>query len=212
MKILIRDNHRLTIVNINLMVNTMTMSKIPENPYQPLEMWADTKVVVEEDDEKKKVDAKHYHVRYIVGEGSDKQFVYDGEGIEAVEDETLVLSPTIHKLPEESFHYDGSGLHRIFVQDDKDNTKKLSRVEFCGDHELVEVVFDSPGVECCAMTKDEADKQSVPLQYLSGYLLGKNNDMVKIALAKTVLETGSSYYEHIHVIPESSVKDLRCLE
>jgi len=83
---------------------------------------------------------------------------------------------------------------------------------FCGDHELVEVVFDSPGVECCAMTKDEADKQSVPLQYLSGYLLGKNNDMIKIALAKTVLETGSSYFEHIHVIPESSVKELRCLE
>ncbi|MHA1577546.1 MAG: hypothetical protein ACTSU3_09315 [Candidatus Thorarchaeota archaeon] len=190
----------------------MAVLKVPENPYQPLEMWADTKVSVKEDDERKKVNAKHYHVRYIVGEGSDKQFVYDGEGMEAVEDETLVLSPTIHKLLDEPFHFDRSGANRIFLQDDENRTKKLSRAEFCGNHELVEVVFDSPGVECCSMTKDEADEQSVPIQYLSGYLLGKSNDMVKIALAKTVLETGSSYYEHIHVIPESSVKDLRCLE
>lgn len=194
------------------MVITMTMIKTPENPFTPMEIWADTVVTVKENDEKKKVNAKHYHIRYIVGEGSDKRFVYDGEKMESVDDETFFLAPTIHKLLDEAFHYDGSSVNRVFAEDNENSTKKLTRVEFCGDHELVEIVFDSPGVECCTMTKEEADQQIVPLQYLSGYLLGKNNGMMKIALAKTVVESGNSYYDHIHVIPETSVKNIRCLE
>jgi hypothetical protein len=62
------------------------------------------------------------------------------------------------------------------------------------------------------MTKEEADKKQVPLQYVSGYLLGKNNGLLKVALSRTVVEGGHEFFENIHIIPEATVKQMACLE
>lgn len=188
------------------------MAEIPANKFNVMEMWKDTMVTVKEGDEKKKLDAVQYQVRYKVGEGSAKRFVDHGSGMHEMTDKTVYFAPSIHKMMEEPFHYDGSVVEQIVGDSQTENTKELSRVDFCGDHELVEVSFESPGVECCAMTKEEADKHGVPLQFLSGYLLGKSDNMVKVALTKTIVDNGVVYYENIHVIPESAVKTIQCLE
>ncbi len=188
------------------------MLEIPANKFKAMEMWKDTVVTVKNGDEKKQIDAVQYQVRYKVGEGSAKRFVDHGSGMHEMTDRTIYFAPSIHKMMEEPFHYDGSTVEQIVGESQTENTKELSRVDFCGDHELVEVSFESPGVECCAMTKEEADKHGVPLQFLSGYLLGRNDNMLKVALTKTVVENGAVYYENIHVIPEGTVKTLQCLE
>ena len=186
--------------------------EIPTNPFAPMEMWSNTVVTVKDGDDKKNVDAKHSHIRYIVGEGSAKRFVDHGSGMHEVSDRTIYFTPSVHKMMEEPFHYDGSKVESIVGERQTENTKNLKRMDFCEDHEIVEVSFQSPGVECCAMTKEEADKHGVPLQFQAGYLLGRSDGMLKIAMTKTELETGSSYYENIHVIPEAVVNSIQCLE
>ncbi len=188
------------------------MIEIPENPFKPLELWDESMVTVKDGDDRKQVDAKHYHVMYLVGEGLDKKFVHSGEGIESYNEKTLYIAPSVHKISEEPFHYDGNVVRQLSGKENTEQTKDLKRLDFCEDHELVEVAFESPGVECCAMTKEQADKQKVPLQYLAGYLLGKADGIVKVALSKTELESGGAYYESIHVIPESAIKTIQCLE
>ncbi|MFW9918757.1 MAG: hypothetical protein ACFFED_04110 [Candidatus Thorarchaeota archaeon] len=188
------------------------MAEIPSNKFKAIEMWKDTMVTVKNGDEKKSVDAVQYQVRYKVGEGSAKRFVDHGSGMHEMADRTIYFTPSIHKMMEEPFHYDGSTVEQIVGESQTENTKELARVAFCGDHELVEVSFESPGVECCAMTKEEADKHGVPMQFLSGYLLGRSDNMLKVALTKTVVDNGVVYYENIHVIPEGVVKSLQCLE
>ncbi|MFW9954954.1 MAG: hypothetical protein ACFFD3_10415 [Candidatus Thorarchaeota archaeon] len=188
------------------------MVELPMNPFAPIEMWSDTVVTVKDGDEKKNVDAKHYHVRYVVGEGTTKRYVDHGSGVHEMNDRTIYYTPAVHKMMEEPFHYDGSKVESIVGERHTENTRNLERMDFCEDHEIVEVSFQSPGVECCAMTREEADKHGVPLQFQAGYLLGRSDGMIKIALSKTVLDNGSSYYEAIHIIPETVVKSLQCLE
>jgi hypothetical protein len=92
-------------------------------------------------------------------------------------------------------------------------TKLLERHPACESHEIIEVTYESPGVECCSMTKEEADDAQVPLQYIAGYFLGKKNGLVKVALSKTTIEeTGKTYFDNIRVIPEAVVKEMACLE
>ena len=190
------------------------MIEVAKNPFTPVEMWDDTMVTMKEGDEKKKVDAKYYRVRYLVGESEEKRFVDEGsDDVGEFKEKMLYLSPAIHRMTGDPFHYDRatvetrSGTERV-----SERTKELHRQPACEDHKTIEVIFESPGVECCAMTMEEADKQEVPLQYIAGYRLGKKNGLLKIALGRTVSEDGQEYYENIHIIPESSIKQMSCLE
>ncbi len=187
------------------------------NPFVPVELWANTSVSIKDDndDEFKNADAKHYHVRYLVGESSDKTYVDSGEdNVEALNDTTMYVVPSIHRLKGEAFHYAVNEVHRVQGKNQiKERTKQLNRVDKCAEHEIVEVTFMSPGVECCSMSKEEADKQQVPLQYIAGYLLGKSDGLIKIARAKTeVSETNHTVYGNIHIIPEAVVTEIACLE
>lgn len=186
------------------------------NPFVPIELWANTTVNVKDDetDEYKIADAKHYHVRYLVGESSDKTYVDSGDDkVKALGEKAMYVVPSIHKLKGETFHYSAGAVHRIRGKTQiKKRTKHLNRVDNCGEHEMVEVTFMSPEVECCSMSKEEADKQQVPLQYIAGYLLGKSDGLVKIARAKTeVSESGNIIYGNIHIIPEAVVTGIACL-
>ncbi len=190
------------------------MSDVAKNPFTPLEMWDDTMVTMKEGDEKKSVDAKEYRIRYLVGESEDKRFVDGGsEEVASLSEKTLFLTPSIHRLIGDPFHYDRERVETISGKDRIENrTKKLHRHAACDEHKTIEVIFESPGVECCAMTKEEADKKQVPLQYVAGYLLGKNNGLLKVALSRTVVEGGHEFFENIHIIPEATVKQMACLE
>ncbi len=184
------------------------------NPFNPVEIWMDTMVKVKEGEDEKMVDAKHYHVRYIVGESEDKRFVDEGgKDIGQMHEKTVFTAPSIHKIPGETFHYNVSDVQRVTGENNLDGkVKRLTRAGQCHEHPLVEVSFQSSGIDCCAMTMEEADEQQVPVQYLSGYLLGRSNGLMKVAMTKTVLESGQEYYESVHIIPEAIVKDWMCLE
>jgi hypothetical protein len=188
---------------------------LTKNPFQPLVLEEDVMVNIKKEDKDKKTDAKRYWIRYKVGESSDIRYVDGGkDDIASEEDKTLFMVPSIHRLMDEPFHYDASLTERISgMERIKNETKFLNLMEACNSHDMVEVVYESPGVECCAMTKEEADNQHVPLKYLSGYLLGKSDGLFKVALSKTVVEeTDRTYYDNIHIIPETSVKEWYCLE
>ncbi|NWF96648.1 MAG: hypothetical protein HXY34_10955 [Candidatus Thorarchaeota archaeon] len=190
------------------------MTETTMNPFKPVEIWDEIVVKVREGEEEKPVDAKHYHVRYMVGESEDKRFVDSGrDSVEPVHGKTLFIAPSVHKVHGEPFHYDVSAVQRIALESNLDGrVRELNRAGQCQDHPLVEVAYQSAQVECCAMTKEDADKQTVPMQYLAGYVLGRKDGTVKIALAKTVLESGVEYYENIHIIPEAIVQSWTCLE
>ena len=190
------------------------MIETANNPFAPLEMWDDTMVTVNEGDEKKRVDAKHYRIRYLVGESEDKRFVDSGsDEVSELSEKTLFLVPSVHRLTGDPFHYDHSRVESISGKSRiTERTKELNRHPACEEHKTIEVIFESPGVECCAMSKEQADKMRVPLQYVAGYMLGKNDGMVKLALSKTVVDEGTEYYDHIHIIPESAIKQMSCLE
>ena len=188
--------------------------EVSKNPFTPIEMWEDTMVTLNEKDEKKKVDAKHYRIRYLVGESDDKRFVDGGdEKVAELSEKTLFLSPAVHRLTGDPFHYDSSRVESVTGSKKiSESTKQLIRLPVCDEHKTIEVIFESPGVECCAMTKEQADQMRVPLQYVAGYLLGKTEGLVKIALSKTVVDTGAEYYDNIHIIPESAIRQMSCLE
>lgn len=190
------------------------MIEISKNPFTPVEMWEDTMVTVDENEEKKKVDAKRYKIRYLVGESNDKRFVDGGdENILEFSEKTLHLSPAVHRLTGNPFHYDVSRVESVTGNKAlAERTRQLTRHAACEEHRTVEIIFESPGVECCAMSKEQADKMRVPLQYIAGYLLGKTEGLLKVALSKTMLDSGIEYYDNIHIIPESAIKQMACLE
>ena len=190
------------------------MIEAANNPFSPMEMWDDTMITVNEGEEKKRVDAKRYRIRYLVGESEDKRFVDGGsDDITELSEKTLFLAPSVHRLTGDPFHYDHSRVESISGKTRiTERTKQLNRHPACEDHKTIEVIFESPGVECCAMSKNQADKMRVPLQYVAGYILGKSEGMVKLALSKTVVDEETEYYDHIHIIPESTIKQMSCLE
>ena len=181
------------------------------NPFTPIEVWTDTRVRVKDDkDDKKMVDAKHYHIRYVVGESDDKRFVDAGsEKVDRMEEVSMYMVPSIHRIKGEPFHYDVSSVEKYV--DTNGSKKELKRIDVCEEHDMVEITYQSPGVECCPMSKEEADKQTVPLQYLAGYMLGKSDDLYKIATVKTVLDTGETIYDSIRVIPKAVIQRVDCL-
>jgi len=192
-----------------------TMSEVQKNPFSAIEIEADTRLRVKdtEDEQDRMVDAKHYHVRYVIGESDEKRFVDSGnDGVDEVRDRTVYLAPSIHKMRDDPFHYDRSLVQRIQGEKHLERMRELNRIDHCHEHEKVEVVFESPGVECCAMSKEEADKHQVPLQYIAGYILGKSDDLIKIGRSKTQLKSGEVYYENINIIPEAVVREMTCLE
>ncbi|MHA2396298.1 MAG: hypothetical protein ACXAC0_06300 [Candidatus Thorarchaeota archaeon] len=180
------------------------MIEATKNPFSAVEMWDDTMVTVNEGEEKKRVDAKRYRIRYLVGESEDKRFVDGGsDDIAELSEKTLFLSPSVHRLVGDPFHYDHSRVESISGKTRiSERTKELNRHAACEDHKTIEVIFESPGVECCAMSKEQA----------AGYMLGKNEGMLKVALSKTVVDEDTEYYDNIHIIPESAVKQMSCLE
>jgi hypothetical protein len=190
------------------------MSEIAKNPFTPVELWENTIVNVKDGDKNKKVDAKLYKIRYLVGESTDKRFVDSGnDDVTEISEKTDFFAPAVHKLTGDPFHYDMSRVETINGDDRiAEQTKQLTRQPACEEHKTIEVIFESPGVECCAMSMEDADKKQVPLQYMAGYLLGKSNGILKLALSRTVLDEGEEYYDNIHIIPESSVKQWACLE
>ncbi len=203
----------LTIVNSRL--KNVEMIDMVKNPFTPIVLREDIKATVEEDDQKKQVDAKRYWIRYKVGESSDIRYVDGGEDdIASVEDKTVFLVPSVHRMSGDPFHYDGSATERVSGRDRIDaGIQLLNRHPACEFHEIVEVTYESPAVECCAMTKEEADKQKVPLQYIAGYLLGRSDGLLKVALSKTVVDDSDyTYFDNIRIIPEPVIKELNCLE
>ncbi|MHA1768733.1 MAG: hypothetical protein ACTSV3_02660 [Candidatus Thorarchaeota archaeon] len=190
------------------------MIDVAKNPFVPLETWENTRVTLKEGDETREVDAKQYRIRYLVGESDDRRFIDTGEDrIGAASQTTLHLVNSIHKLSGDPFHYNMGAVESITGNAmTTENTKKLVRHAACSDHSTIEVIFESPGIQCCAMTKEEANRKEAPLQYISGYLLGKSNNLLKIALSKTVTDSGLEYYDHVHVIPEPAIKQWACLE
>lgn len=190
------------------------MIEASNNPFSAVEIWDDTMVTVNEGEEKKRVDAKYYRIRYLVGESEDKRFVDSGtDDITELSEKTLFLAPSVHRLTGDPFHYDRSRVESISGKERiSERTKELNRHAACEEHKTIEVIFESPGVECCAMSKDQADKMRVPLQYLAGYMLGKSEGLLKVALSKTVVDEDTEYYDNIHIIPESAVKQMSCLE
>ncbi len=190
------------------------MSTVEENPFSPIEVWESTQVKIQDGNDEKTVDATHYHVRYIIGESSDKRFVDRGEHeVHELSNKTVFVAPSIHRVGSDPFHYDINEVESIIGEQRlQEKSRQLTRAGQCDKHELVEIAYYSPGVECCELTKEEADKRQIPLKYISGYLLGRNNGFVKVALAKTTLESGEAYFAHIHVVPESSIISWSCLE
>ncbi len=132
------------------------------NPFVPIELWANTSVSIKDDeaDEFKNAEAKHYHVRYLVGESSDKTYVDSGDdNVEALNDTTMYVLPSIHRFKGETFHYAANEVHRIQGENQiKKGTKQLNRVDKWAEHEMVEVTFMSPSVECCSMSKPISSK------------------------------------------------------
>ena len=122
------------------------MMEVAKNPFTPIEMWEDTMVTVKEDDEKKKVDAKHFKIRYLVGESDDKRFVDGGdENVAELSEKTLYLSPAIHRLTGDPFHYDESRVETVSGNKKiSERTKHLIRHEVCDEHKTIEVIFESP--------------------------------------------------------------------
>lgn len=189
------------------------MIEAAKNPFSPMEMWDDTMVTVNEGEDKKRVDAKTYRIRYLVGESEDKRYVDGGDNIAELSEKTLFLAPSVHRLTGDPFHYDHSRVESISGKTRiTERTKELIRHPACEEHKTIEVIFESPGVECCAMSKEQADKMRVPLQYIAGYMLGKSEGMLKLALSKTVVDEKTEYFDHIHIIPESAIKQMSCLE
>ncbi len=187
-----------------------------KNPFTAMIMSQDT-VVTKNDNggEKKKMDAKRHYIRYMVGESQDKRYIDGGKDTtEAVEDRTIFLVPSIHRLQGDPFHFDASMVERVAGKHQLEGaTRLLSRHPACESHEIIEVTYESPGVECCSMTKEEAEDAQVPLQFVAGYYLGKKNGLLKVALSKTTIEdSGETYYDNIRVIPEAVVKEMACLE
>lgn len=183
-----------------------------KNPYTPIIISSDTRVEKKEEEEKKIVSGKSHSVRYLVGSSSEERYVDGGsDDIAMVEDKSLHVVSSIHKMEEGTFHFNASRVHTFCSDENGETSQNLTRVDTCADHEIVEVAYQSPGVECCAMSKEEADKYDVPIQYLAGYLLGKSNGKVKIALTKNVLETGETYYDSIYIIPEPIIQTIDCL-
>lgn len=183
------------------------------NPFSPIEAWDDTVVDVKEGDDDKEVDAKRYSVHYVVGESDDRRFVDSGnDEPDQVDEKTIYMAPSIHKLEGEPFHYDEERVLAMSGEDSLESSKRLVRSNACSEHEKIEVVFESPGVECCTMSKEDADQQRVPLQYLAGYLLGRSEGLFKVARSKIVLDDGTVYYDNIHVIPEEIVKNWSCID
>ena len=189
------------------------MKNVPTNPFVPIEAWDDTRVTVKDGDDDKQVDAKRYYVHYVVGESDDRRFVDSGnDEPDHVDEKTVYMAPSIHKLAGEPFHYDKERVLAVTGDDRLDNSKRLVRSNACSEHEKIEVVFESPGVECCAMSKEDADQQRVPIQYLAGYLLGRSEGLFKVAQSKIVLDDGTVYYDNIHVIPEEIVNNWSCID
>ncbi|MFW9807367.1 MAG: hypothetical protein ACFFFK_11620 [Candidatus Thorarchaeota archaeon] len=190
------------------------MIEAAKNPFSAMELWDDTMVTINEGEEKKKVDAKRYRIRYLVGESEDKRYVDSGgDEIAELDEKTIFLAPSVHRLTGDPFHYDRSTVESISGKTRiMERTKELKRHEVCDEHKTIEVIFESPGVECCAMSKEDAEKMHVPLQYMAGYLLGNKDGILKVALSKTVTDDGIEYYDNIHIIPESAVKQTSCLE
>ena len=60
-------------------VNNREVTKMIEtkpNPFSPIEIWEDMHVRVDEsDDEENMVNARHYHVRFVVGESRGRRYV-----------------------------------------------------------------------------------------------------------------------------------------
>jgi hypothetical protein len=186
-----------------------------KNPFTAMIMSEDTMVTVKEGDEEKHMDAKREIIRYMVGESQEKRFIDGGKDVvQPLEDKTVYLVPSIHRLPGDPFHYDATMVERVAGKHQLEvATKLLNRHPACDSHDVIEVTYESPGVECCAMTKEEADNSQVPLQYVAGYFLGKKNGLVKVALSKTTIEeSGKTYYDNIRVIPEAVVREMNCLE
>ena len=190
------------------------MIEASKNPFSAIEMWDETRISVNEGEDKKKIDAKRFRVRYLIGESEDKRFVDGGtDDIAELTEKTLFLAPSVHRLSGDPFHYDHSRVESISGKTRiSERTKELIRQPACEDHKTVEVIFESPGVECCAMSKEQAEKMRVPIQYVAGYMLGKDEGMLKVALSKTVADDDTEYYDNIHIIPESAIKQLSCLE
>jgi hypothetical protein len=187
------------------------MQTMPTNPFIPIEISTDTRVrIKDENDDNKMVDAKHYHVRYVVGESKEKRFVDAGsEKVDNMEESSMYIVPSIHRIKGEPFHYDVATVEKFVATNG--SKKELKRVDVCEEHDMVEITYQSPGVECCPMSKEEADKQTVPLQYLAGYMLGKSEDLYKIATVKTVLDTGNTIYDGIRIIPKAVIQRVDCL-
>ncbi len=189
----------------------MTVST--ENPFTPIEVWHEATVAVDENGEERSVDAKHYHVRFVVGESQERRLVDRGAGAtEEVQGRVLYVSPSIHLIPGEPYHYDHNEIENIIGRERIERSRTLRRADQCESHKLVEVSFVSPVVECCSLSEEQARQTKVPVKYIAGYLISREDGVFRVALNKTVLDSGQVFYDNVHVIPESAIQSWSCLE
>ncbi len=180
------------------------------NPFDAVEYELD-RLKFKKDD--KEIEARHFHVRYVVGENEFKHYVGKGDALEAHTGKTLLGVHIIHKVGEGPFHWDDAVAERLVgtKESRKEKVTFLKRTSFNEEHPIIEVAFETP--ESCSdfMTKDEAKDLKAGLVYWAGYHVATSGGFVRLALAKSVDNDGNIYFDGVHVIPESIIRSKKSL-
>ncbi len=189
------------------------MTEVQSNPFVPVEVWHNTEFTLREDGDNRDVEAKHYHVRFVVGESHERRFVDRGRAaLEEVHGSVLCVAPSIHLVPGEAHHYDHTQIENIVGNEGLTRTRSLKRAGQCDQPQMIEVAYVSPFVECCSLSEDQARQSEIPVKYVAGYLIDRSDGVIRVALHRSVLESGEVYYDNIHIIPESAVLNWSCLD
>ncbi len=186
------------------------LNPIVENPFDAVEYELD-RLKFKKDD--KEIEARHFHVRYVVGENEFKHYVGKGNNLETHTGKTLLGVHIIHKVGEAPFHWDDAVAERLAGTKEprKENVTFLKRESFNEEHPIIEVAFETP--ESCGdfVTNNEAKDLKAGLVYWSGYHVDTSGGFVRLALAKTVDDEGNTYFDGVHVIPESIIRSKKSL-
>ncbi|MFQ5820814.1 MAG: hypothetical protein ACE5I5_12555 [Candidatus Heimdallarchaeota archaeon] len=186
------------------------MNSIVDNPFDAVE-YELNRIKFKKDD--KEIEARHFHIRYVVGETEYKHYVGKGDTLEPRTGKTLLGVHIIHKIGDAPFHWDDAVAERLVNSDkaNKDRITYLKKTSFNEEHPIVEIAFENP--ESCGgfITKDEVKDLKAGLVYWAGYHVDTSGGFIRLALAKTVDDEGNVYFDGIHVIPESIIRSKKSL-
>lgn len=186
------------------------MISIVDNPFDAVE-YELNRLKFKKDD--KEIEARHFHVRYVVGETEFKHYVGKGDALEPQTGKTLLGVHIIHKIGDAPFHWDDAVAERLVNSDEanKEKVTYLKKTSFSEEHPIIEIAFENP--ESCGgfITKDEVKDLKAGLVYWAGYHVDTSGGFIRLALAKTVDDDGNIYFDGIHVIPESIIRSKKSL-